>query len=153
MPVDTASPNGNADPGTGPQRREIPGGGGPRVLGADQRVERGGLGGVVVRGEERHGDDGHGEDGQDQDRDGEQQIVGIEAGGDRRAKTVAVPVRRHRSTVRLSGIAVDDEVGADDALFIPAGVPHSYDVIEGPFEFLCIVPNAPDRIMLQEPGC
>jgi quercetin dioxygenase-like cupin family protein len=60
-------------------------------------------------------------------------------------------VLRGRARIRI-GDAVH-EVGADDALFIPAGVPHSYDVIEGPFEFLCIVPNAPDRIMLQEPGC
>ena len=38
------------------------------------------------------------------------------------------------------------EVGPDDVLFIPAGVPHNYQVIEGPFEFLCMVPNLPDRI-------
>ncbi len=38
------------------------------------------------------------------------------------------------------------EVGADDVLLIPAGVPHFYEVIEAPFEFLCMVPNAPDRI-------
>lgn len=24
--------------------------------------------------------------------------------------------------------------------------PHFYEVIEAPFEFLCVVPNAPDRI-------
>jgi len=42
------------------------------------------------------------------------------------------------------------EVGADDVLFIPAGVPHSYEVLEGPFEFLCMVPNAPDRIRFVE---
>ncbi len=38
------------------------------------------------------------------------------------------------------------EVGADDVLYIPAGAPHFYEVIEAPFEFLCMVPNAPDRI-------
>ena len=38
------------------------------------------------------------------------------------------------------------EVGPDDVLFIPAGAPHSYDVLEAPFEFLCVVPNAPDRL-------
>jgi len=38
------------------------------------------------------------------------------------------------------------EVGADDVLFIPAGVPHSYEVLDGPFEFLCMVPNQPDQI-------
>ncbi len=38
------------------------------------------------------------------------------------------------------------EVKADDAVYIPAGVPHSYEVIEEPFEFLCMVPNLPDAI-------
>lgn len=45
------------------------------------------------------------------------------------------------------------EVAAGHTLFIPAGVPHSYEVVEAPFEFLCIVPNAPDRIELVGPGC
>ncbi len=40
------------------------------------------------------------------------------------------------------------EVGAGDVLFIPAEVPHSYQVLEGPFEFLCLVPNLPDRVEL-----
>ena len=38
------------------------------------------------------------------------------------------------------------EVGPDSTLYIPAGVPHFYEVIEAPFEFLCVVPNATDRI-------
>ncbi len=38
------------------------------------------------------------------------------------------------------------EVGPDDVLFIPAGTPHCYRVLEAPFEFLCMVPNAEDRI-------
>ncbi len=43
------------------------------------------------------------------------------------------------------------EVGKDDVVFIPAGVPHWYRV-EGdePFEFLCAVPNLPDRIEVFE---
>lgn len=48
------------------------------------------------------------------------------------------------------------EVAADDTLFIPAGMPHSYDVIEAPFEFICVVPDAPDRVELVPPtvdGC
>ncbi len=45
------------------------------------------------------------------------------------------------------------EVGPDDVLYIPAGVPHSYEVIEAPFEFLCMVPNAPDRIELVDREC
>jgi quercetin dioxygenase-like cupin family protein len=45
------------------------------------------------------------------------------------------------------------EVGAGDVLFIPAGTPHFYEVIEAPFEFLCMVPNEPDRIEILEGSC
>ena len=45
------------------------------------------------------------------------------------------------------------EVGPDHTLYIPAGAPHSYQVLEAPFEFLCVVPNGPDRItVLEERG-
>lgn len=42
------------------------------------------------------------------------------------------------------------EVKAGDVVYIPGGVPHSYDADDGeePFEFLCVVPNLPDRIEL-----
>ncbi len=40
----------------------------------------------------------------------------------------------------------EHEVAAGHVLFIPASVPHSYEVLEAPFEFLCMVPNRPDRI-------
>ncbi|HEX6202139.1 MAG TPA: cupin domain-containing protein [Thermoanaerobaculia bacterium] len=40
------------------------------------------------------------------------------------------------------------EVAAGEVLYIPAGTPHSYEVVEAPFEFLCMVPNRPDRIEL-----
>ena len=40
------------------------------------------------------------------------------------------------------------EVGPDHTLYIPAGVPHNYQVLEAPFEFLCVVPNEPDEIAL-----
>tara|TARA_B100000949_G_scaffold83251_1_gene74523 strand:+ start:104 stop:502 length:399 start_codon:yes stop_codon:yes gene_type:complete len=39
-------------------------------------------------------------------------------------------------------------VKADDVLYIPAGTPHFYEVLEAPFEFLCVVPNAPDKIRI-----
>ncbi len=60
-------------------------------------------------------------------------------------------VLRGRATV-----GIGDEthtLSADDVVFIPAGVPHWYRA-EGdePFEFLCVVPNAPDRIELVEPA-
>ena len=64
---------------------------------------------------------------------------------------------RHTNTVEheqyvLSGrarITIGDEVHevrAGNVLYIPAGVPHDYQVLEAPFEFLCMVPNAPDKI-------
>ena len=40
------------------------------------------------------------------------------------------------------------EVQAGTALYIPAEAPHSYEVTEAPFEFLCIVPNREDCITL-----
>lgn len=43
------------------------------------------------------------------------------------------------------------EVAAGDVVFIPAGTPHWYEAGEGePFEFLCVVPNAPDTIEILE---
>lgn len=45
------------------------------------------------------------------------------------------------------------DVRAGNALYIPAGMPHSYEVVEAPFEFLCVVPNAPDRIDILDPSC
>lgn len=42
------------------------------------------------------------------------------------------------------------EVKADDVVYIPARMPHSYEVLEAPFEFLCMVPNTPDRIEIVE---
>ncbi|MCP3957244.1 MAG: cupin domain-containing protein, partial [bacterium] len=34
---------------------------------------------------------------------------------------------------------------------IPAGEPHFYEVVEAPFEFLCVVPNEQDQIMILDP--
>lgn len=45
------------------------------------------------------------------------------------------------------------EVAEGDVLYIPAGVPHFYQVVEAPFEFLCMVPNAPDRIEILGESC
>ena len=45
------------------------------------------------------------------------------------------------------------EVGPEDVLYIPAGAPHFYEVLEAPFEFLCMVPNDPDRIEILDPDC
>ena len=59
-------------------------------------------------------------------------------------------VLRGRARITVAGEV--HEVGPDDTLYIPAGVPHGYEVVEGPFEFICVVPNAPDRIRLLDEG-
>jgi len=52
-----------------------------------------------------------------------------------------------RAQVRIGDETYD--VGLGDVVLIPAGVPHSYATVgKEPFEFLCIVPNGPDRIEL-----
>lgn len=64
---------------------------------------------------------------------------------------------RHTNTVEhqqyvLRGrarVGIGDQVhyvGPDDVVYIPAGAPHFYEVVEAPFQFLCMVPNAADRI-------
>jgi len=46
------------------------------------------------------------------------------------------------------------EVRAGDVVFIPAGVVHYYENIGAePFEFLCVIPNKPDEIMVMGEGC
>jgi len=57
-------------------------------------------------------------------------------------------VLRGRARIRIGDRV--HEVGPDHTLFIPAGAPHSYEVVEAPFEFLCVVPNATDRIQVVE---
>jgi quercetin dioxygenase-like cupin family protein len=61
-------------------------------------------------------------------------------------------VLRGRATVGIGNDEVSVEAG--DVLYIPAGVPHFYRARgEEPFEFLCVVPNLPDRIeVLEEAG-
>lgn len=57
-------------------------------------------------------------------------------------------VLRGRARIRIADAL--HEVGPDDTLFIPAGVPHSYEVLEGPFEFICVVPDKPDQLTILE---
>lgn len=57
-------------------------------------------------------------------------------------------VLRGKARIRVADTVYD--VAPDHTLFIPAGVPHSYEVVEGPFEFICVVPSTPDRITLIE---
>lgn len=73
---------------------------------------------------------------------------------------------RHTNTVEheqyvLRGqavITIGDEthqVKTGDVVFIPEGAIHSYqNTGEGPFEFLCIIPNKEDKItVVDEAGC
>ncbi len=60
-------------------------------------------------------------------------------------------VLRGRATIRI-GDALH-RVAPGHTLYIPAGAPHSYEVVEGPFEFLCIVPNRPDQVHLVTEAC
>ena len=55
-------------------------------------------------------------------------------------------VLRGKARIRVADSVYD--VAPDHTLFIPAGVAHSYEVVEGPFEFICVVPSTPDRITL-----
>ncbi len=58
-------------------------------------------------------------------------------------------VLRGRARVSI-GDAVH-EVKGGDVVYIPAGTPHSYEAVgDGPFEFLCAVPNKPDTIEIVE---
>ncbi|MFQ5679006.1 MAG: cupin domain-containing protein [Gemmatimonadota bacterium] len=60
-------------------------------------------------------------------------------------------VLRGRATIEIGDELV--RVREGDVVLIPAGVPHSYRAEgEEPFEFLCIVPNGPDRIEMLEEG-
>ncbi|HMB71735.1 MAG TPA: cupin domain-containing protein [bacterium] len=60
-------------------------------------------------------------------------------------------VLRGRARVRIGD--TDHVVSGGNCLYIPAGVPHSYTVLEAPFEFLCMVPNAEDRIEILSADC
>ena len=75
-------------------------------------------------------------------------IMGPGGGMPRHTNTVEHEQYVLRGRARI-GIGEEvHEVGPDDVLYIPAGVPHYYQVVPAPFEFLCMVPNAPDRIEL-----
>ena len=79
----------------------------------------------------------------------------MEAGGGMPRHTNRVEHEQYvlRGRARVEIGAAEHEVGPGDALYIPAGVPHSYRVVEAPFEFLCVVPNVEDSVrILEEPG-
>ena len=80
----------------------------------------------------------------------------IKAGKDAAVQVLVGPQQGETSFVlrgraRITIADAVHEVGADDTLFIPAMTPHSYQVLEGPFEFICVVPDRPDQVTLVEP--
>jgi quercetin dioxygenase-like cupin family protein len=78
----------------------------------------------------------------------------MDAGGGMPLHTNLVEHQQYvlRGRARLRIADAWHEVGADDTTFIPAGVPHAYEVMEGPFEFLCVVPDRPDEVRLVAEG-
>jgi quercetin dioxygenase-like cupin family protein len=77
------------------------------------------------------------------------------AGGGMPRHTNAVEHEQYVLTGRARITVGDDvhEVAAGNTLYIPAGMPHSYQVLEAPFEFLCVVPNTPDTITILDESC
>ncbi|HEY9514246.1 MAG TPA: cupin domain-containing protein [Gemmatimonadaceae bacterium] len=56
-------------------------------------------------------------------------------------------VLRGSATIGIADRKIDVQQG--DVVYIPAGTPHWYKAHDGePFEFLCVVPNQPDKIEL-----
>jgi quercetin dioxygenase-like cupin family protein len=78
----------------------------------------------------------------------------MQAGGGMPLHTNAVEHEQYvlRGTARIILGKDVHEVSAGNVLYIPAGMPHSYEVLEGPFEFLCLVPNLKDEIKVVEKG-
>ena len=73
-------------------------------------------------------------------------VMGAGGGMPRHTNTVEHEQYVLRGSARISIGDEYHEVRAGDVVFIPAGIPHDYSVLEAPFEFLCVVPNREDRI-------
>jgi quercetin dioxygenase-like cupin family protein len=81
----------------------------------------------------------------------------MEPGGGMPAHTNTVEheqyVLRGRAQIGLGDEEI--EVRQGDVVYIPAGVPHWYAAQgDEPFEFICVVPNQPDKIeLVGDAGC
>ena len=80
-------------------------------------------------------------------------VMGAGGGMPRHTNTVEHEQYVLRGRARVAAGNAVHEVTAGDVLYIPAGMPHSYEVIEAPFEFLCLVPNLPDKLEILDAGC
>ena len=73
----------------------------------------------------------------------------IKSGGSMPLHTNTVEHEQYVLSGSAKVVIADEEKIAkkDDILFIPAGVPHSYEVVgDEDYEFLCLVPNEEDKI-------
>ena len=77
-------------------------------------------------------------------------IMGEGGGMPRHTNTVEHEQYVLRGRARISIGDQVHEVVAGNVLYIPAGVAHDYQVLEAPFEFLCLVPNREDRVEVLE---
>ena len=80
-------------------------------------------------------------------------VMGEGGGMPRHTNTVEHEQYVVRGRARVAAGDSVHEVAAGDVLYIPAGMPHSYEVVEAPFEFLCLVPNLPDKLEILGESC
>jgi len=80
-------------------------------------------------------------------------IMGEGGGMPRHTNTVEHEQYVLRGRAKITIGEDEHEVEAGNVVYIPAGVPHDYRVVEAPFEFLCMVPNAPDAIEILDETC
>ena len=80
-------------------------------------------------------------------------VMGEGGGMPRHTNTVEHEQYVLRGRARITAGDRVHEVSSGDVLYIPAGMPHSYRVLEAPFEFLCMVPNGPDELKILDPSC
>lgn len=73
-------------------------------------------------------------------------VMGADGGMPRHRNSIEHEQYVLRGRARVGIGSEVHEVGAGSVLFIPAGAPHHYEVLEAPFEFLCIVPIAEDHL-------
>ena len=77
-------------------------------------------------------------------------IMGAGGGMPRHTNTVEHGQYVLKGRARVSIGEEVHEVGPGSVLYIPAGAPHDYQVIEAPFEFLCMVPHGEDRVEIRD---
>ncbi len=77
----------------------------------------------------------------------------MEPGGGIPAHTNTVEHEQYvlRGRARLGVGREEFDIEAGSVVYIPAGMPHWYEVVgEEPFEFLCLIPNLPDVMEMLE---